>query len=72
MLDGRWTFQIVEEFDDLYYRPVEGEVRRLEAAHVGGARHVQESEMKERRRTEGRKGHERRPPGAHSPTVETR
>ena len=22
VLDGRWTFQIIEEFDDLYYRPL--------------------------------------------------
>ena len=31
VLDGRWTFQIVEEFDDLYYEPIRDELRRLEA-----------------------------------------
>ena len=29
VLDGRWTYQIVEEFDDLYYRPVEDAERRI-------------------------------------------
>jgi hypothetical protein len=71
VLDGRWTFQIVEEFDDLYYGPVRELVRDLEARHLEGRRHVFESEMKERRRTAGRSGHEQRPPAAHTPDVET-
>jgi hypothetical protein len=71
VLDGRWTFQIVEEFDDLYHRPVTDTVRSLEDRHVAGRRHVYESELKERRRTTGRAGHERRPPAAHSGEVET-
>ena len=29
VLDGRWTYQIVEELDDLYYRPVEDAERRI-------------------------------------------
>jgi hypothetical protein len=62
VLDGRWTFQIVEEFDDCYYEPIRDTVRELEQRHVDGARHVYESELKERRRTRGRPGHERRPP----------
>jgi hypothetical protein len=70
-LDGRWSFQIVEEYDDLYFRPVEAEVHRLEADHMGGQRHIFESEMKEARITKGRPGHERRPPSAHDPRVET-
>ena len=71
VLDGRWTFQVVEEYDDLYYGPVRDAVRDLERDHLGGLRHVFESEMKERRRTKGRAGHESRPPTAHSPAVET-
>jgi hypothetical protein len=65
VLDGRWTFQIVEEFDDCYYQPVSDSLRQLERRHVGGARHVFEEEMKERRRSAGRSGHERRPPDTH-------
>jgi hypothetical protein len=70
-LDGRWSFQIVEEYDDLYYRPVEAEVGRLEADHMSGHRHVYESEMKDARATKGRAGHELRPPTSHDPRVET-
>ncbi len=71
VLDGRWTFQVVEEFDDLYYGPVRELVRGIESSHMDGARHVFESEMKERRRTRGRSGHERRPASAHSDAVES-
>ena len=71
VLDGRWTFQVVEEFDDTYYRHVTEAVRTLEQDHLGGRRHVWEAEMKERRRSTGRPGHERRPPSAHSTLVET-
>jgi len=70
VLDGRWTFQIVEEFDDVYYAPVREIVRGLETQHMAGRRHVFESELKERRRSSGRPGHEARPPAAHSPAVE--
>jgi hypothetical protein len=70
VLDGRWTFQIVEEFDDLYFQPVEAEVQRLEDELMGGQRHVFESELKEERRTRGHAGHEARPKAAHDPSVD--
>jgi len=69
-LDGRWTFQIVEEFDDLYYEPVERHLRNLERELMGGQRHVFESEMKEDRRSTARPGHEGRPPAAWSEKIE--
>ena len=62
VLDGRWTFQIVEEFDDVYYeffRGVERESREL----TGGVRHLYEARMKEQRRTKGREAHEADPQG---------
>ncbi len=71
VIDGRWTFQIVEEYDDHYYTPVQAQLRRLEVALMGGHRHVFEAEMKADRRTPGRPGHEARPPAAWSPDVET-
>ena len=71
ILDGRWSFQIVEEFDELYYSVVQGAVRGLERDHLGGRRHVYESQMKEQRRTAGVAGQERRPPAAWSPKVDT-
>jgi hypothetical protein len=61
VLEGRWTFQVVDEFDDLYYSAVRDTVRRLEADHLSGRRHVYESNLKDQRRTSGRAGHERRP-----------
>ena len=71
VLDGRWTFQIVEEFDDLYYDAVSRAVRDLEEEHLHGRRHVYEARMKEERRTRGRAGHEDRPPASHDSRVET-
>ncbi|WP_091560953.1 hypothetical protein [Micromonospora pattaloongensis] len=61
VIAGRWTFQIVEDFDDGYY----GTFRTLETQArdelAGGRRHLYEAEMKERRRTRGLPGHEARP-----------
>ncbi|MFJ6213425.1 hypothetical protein ACIQGZ_08860 [Streptomyces sp. NPDC092296] len=56
VLEGRWTYQIVEEFDDGYYaifRALEAKGRQV---LVGGRRHVYEAELRERRRTPGRPG----------------
>jgi hypothetical protein len=70
ILDGRWTFQVVDEFDDLYYQPVRALVRQLEQELIGGRRHVFEAEMKEERRSLGRSAHESRPPGGHTDAVD--
>ena len=61
VLDGRWTFQVIEEFDDLYYEPIRAAERRIRDELMDGRRHVFEAEMKEAHRTHGRGGHERRP-----------
>lgn len=61
VLDGRWTYQVIEEFEDLYYEPIKAIERRVRDQLVEGRRHLQEAEMKERRRTQGRAGHEARP-----------
>ncbi|MTE18752.1 hypothetical protein F0L17_06310 [Streptomyces sp. TRM43335] len=67
VIPGHWTFQIVEGYDDHYYKPfvaAEERVRDL----VGGLRHLYEAEMKEARRTHGHSAHTARPdttpPGA--------
>ncbi len=61
ILEGRWTFQIVEEFDDGYwalFRELEGAVRDdLQA----GRRHLREAGMKEDHRTAGKPGHTAQP-----------
>lgn len=61
VLPGRWTFQVVDEFDDHYYAPVRELVRRAEELLGDGRRHVYEAAMKEARRTPGRPGHARAP-----------
>ena len=60
VLDGRWSFQVVEEFDDHYYeffRGIERESREL----TGGVRHLHEARMKEQRRTPGLPAHDADP-----------
>ena len=61
ILDGRWTFQVVEEYDDGYYATFRDLERTAREQLVGGRRHLYESELKEDRRTHGRPGHEHRP-----------
>ncbi|MCW2512204.1 MAG: hypothetical protein JWR11_1246 [Mycobacterium sp.] len=58
---GRWTFQLVEEFDDGYWSRFREHERLVRDALVAGERHVHEAMMKEQRRTHGRMGHEARP-----------
>ena len=53
VLDGRWTFQVVEEFDDGYWSIFRDHERRVRDELQQGARHVFEAEMKEKRRTKG-------------------
>ena len=61
VLYGRWTFQVVEEFDDTYWSIFREHERRVRDELQQGARHVFEAEMKEERRTKGRRGHEAHP-----------
>ena len=61
VVQGRWTFQIVEEYDDGYYATFKELEKTARDDLVGGRRHLFEAEMKERRRTKGRDGHEATP-----------
>jgi hypothetical protein len=61
VLYGRWTFQVVEEFDDNYWSPFREQERRVRDELQQGRRHVFEAQMKERRRSHDKAGHERRP-----------
>lgn len=61
ILAGRWSFQVVEEYDDGYYAAFREHERRARADLMAGRRHVFEAEMKEDRRTRGREGHEATP-----------
>ncbi|MFI7302648.1 hypothetical protein ACIBM8_05495 [Micromonospora aurantiaca] len=61
VIAGRWTFQIVEDFDDGYYALFRELDRQARDDLVEGRRHLYEAEMKERRRSRGMPGHEARP-----------
>lgn len=61
VLEGRWTFQIIEEFEDTYWDVLRDHEKRVRDDLVGGQRHLHEARMKEDRRTHGRKGHQARP-----------
>jgi len=61
VLEGRWTFQVMEEYDDGYYADVKRLEHEAREQLAEGRRHLQEAELKEQRRTHGRRHHERRP-----------
>jgi hypothetical protein len=61
VIADRWTFQIVEDFDDNYWSVFREHERQVRDELQQGVRHVFEAEMKERRRTHGEPGHESRP-----------
>ncbi|MEP6799319.1 MAG: hypothetical protein ABI890_14285, partial [Lapillicoccus sp.] len=51
VLEGRWTFQMMEEYDDGYYRAFKTAEEEARDELVEGRRHLFEAEMKEDRRT---------------------
>jgi hypothetical protein len=51
VLPGRWTFQLVEEFDDGYWSVFREHERAIRDALMDGRRHVHEAELKQRRRS---------------------
>jgi hypothetical protein len=57
---GHWTFQLVEEYDDGYYADFRTVERDARDELAQGRRHLYEAELKEKRRTHGRTGHEAR------------
>jgi hypothetical protein len=61
VIGGRWTFQVVEEYDDGYwslFRQLEREAREQLA---GGRRHLFEARLKQDERSVGQPGHEATP-----------
>ena len=61
VIEGRWSFQIVEEYDDTYYSTFVELDRQARDELVGGRRHLYEAQMKEDRRTPGEAHHEATP-----------
>lgn len=61
VVPGRWTFQLVEEYDDGYWSVFRDHERAARDELAGGVRHLFEARMKQERRTAGRAGHEAGP-----------
>ena len=61
VISDRWTFQIVEDYDDGYWSLFRRFEREAREELAGGRRHLAEARMKEERRTHGRPGHEAGP-----------
>jgi hypothetical protein len=61
VIHGRWTFQIVEDYDDGYYALFKELDQKARDTLVDGRRHLYEAEMKESRRTHGHPDHIARP-----------
>ncbi|ACZ23170.1 hypothetical protein Sked_32750 [Sanguibacter keddieii DSM 10542] len=61
VIDGRWTFQVVEDYDDGYWSRFREWESTVRDQLTDGRRHVYEAQLKEQNRTHGREGHEARP-----------
>lgn len=61
VLPGRWTFQIMEDYDDTYWEPFRALERSVRDRLVQGRRHLHEAAMKEERRTHDHPHHTARP-----------
>ena len=61
ILEGRWSFQVVEEYDACYYAAFRTHERAVRDGLTAGRKHLFEAEMKEDRRTQGRRHHEAAP-----------
>ncbi len=57
VLHGRWSFQVVEEYDDGYWSVFRDQERRTRDELTHGRRHLFEAGMKEDRRTHGHPRH---------------
>ena len=57
VLDGRWSFQVMEEYDDGYYAAFKAAEQDAREQLAEGKRHLFEAEMKEDRRTHGDPDH---------------
>jgi len=57
VLPGRWTYQVIEEYEDGYYRCFKDIEQLVRDRLVGGRRHAHEAALKEHRRTVGHPAH---------------
>lgn len=62
-LPGRWSFQVVEDYDDGYYQCFQEVERLVRRRLTGGRRHAYETQLKQRRHTPGQQAHTADPKG---------
>ena len=61
VIQGRWTFQVCEEYDALYYATFQALEADARERLAGGRPHLYEAELKQKRRSPGLPGHETAP-----------
>ena len=61
VIPGRWTFQIMEEYDDGYWSRFRELERTAREELAGGVRHLYEARLKQSERSAGREGHAAHP-----------
>lgn len=71
IIEGRWSYQVVEEYDDAYWAVFRELEARVRDELMAGRRHIFEAEMKEDRRSHGVRHHEAVPDdsGPQSPSL---
>ena len=61
VVEGRWTFQIVEDYDDNYWSLFRDLEQAARDELAGGVRHLYEARMKQSERSSGQPGHAAQP-----------
>ena len=61
VIAGRWTFQIVEDYDDNYWSVFRALEKSVRDQLADGRRHLFEARLKQQERTKGAQGHEAGP-----------
>ena len=61
VIAGRWTFQIVEDYDDNYWSVFRAAEKQARDELAAGRRHLFEARLKQDERTRGLTGHEAAP-----------
>jgi hypothetical protein len=61
VIADRWTFQVVEDFDDNYWSTFRALDAQARDRYADGDRHVHEARMKQRERTAGHPAHQAGP-----------
>ncbi|MER5758825.1 hypothetical protein [Streptomyces sp. NPDC002082] len=64
VIPGHWTFQIVEAYNETYYRPFAAVERDLADELAGGRDHLLEARLKTKRRTRHHPDHTATPPSS--------